>query len=167
MTLSDTLIRKAKPGAKPVKLFDGGGLYVLLTPTGSRFLHRLERDMFSSLGRRPIAEITPLELLTALRRIERRGAIDTAHRSLQKCGQIFRYAVVTGRVSHDPTTDLHEALKPAPKQHYASITDPKEVGALMRAIRGYAGGFETKCALFIGILTFVRPGELRKAEWSE
>lgn len=66
------------------------------------------------LGKHPIAEVTPVELLTTLRRIERRGAIDTAHRSLQKCGQIFRYAVVTGRVSHDPTTDLHGALKPAP-----------------------------------------------------
>lgn len=130
-------------------------------------MHRLERDMFPSLGRRPIAEITAVELLAALRRIEKRGAIDTAHRAMQKCGQIFRYAVVTGRADRDPTTDLREALKPAPKQHYASIKDPKAVGALMRAIRDYVGGFETKCALLIGILTFVRPGELRKAEWSE
>ncbi|ETN86615.1 site-specific recombinase, phage integrase family, partial [Necator americanus] len=94
-------------------------------------------------------------------------AVDTAHRSLQKCGQIFRYAVVTGRADRNPTTDLREALKPAPKQHYASIKDPKEVGALVRAIRDYQGAFETKCALLIGMLTFVRPGELRKAEWTE
>lgn len=143
---------------------------------GSGLIIRLRKDTVGSTPTRPTIQRVPVksrvfrlgqELLTALRRIERRGAIDTAHRSLQKCGQIFRYAVVTGRVSHDPTTDLREALKPAPKQHYPSITDPKEVGALMRAIRGYAGGFETKCALLIGILTFVRPGELRKAEWSE
>lgn len=130
-------------------------------------LHRLERDMFPWLGSRPIAEITPLELLTVLRRIEQRGAIDLTHRALQKCGQIFRYAVVTGRATRDPTTDLRDALIPAQKQHYASIRDPKAVGELVRAIRDYMGGFETRCALLLGILTFVRPGELRKAEWSE
>jgi integrase len=86
---------------------------------------------------------------------------------LQKCGQVFRYAVVTGRAPRDPTTDLRDALKPVQKQHYASIQDPKAVGELMRAMRDYLGAFETKCALLLGILTFVRPGELRKAEWSE
>lgn len=253
MPLSDTAIRSARPGARPVKLSDGGGLYLLLTPTGSRLwrmkyrfagkekllalgtyptvtlkdardrreearkklaagydpsearkaqkradkdkaansfevvarewfqltkvkweaeyakliMHRLERDMFPFLAKRPINEITAVELLAALRKIEKRGAVDTAHRSLQKCGQIFRYAVVTGRADRNPTVDLREALKPAPKQHYASIKDPKEVGALVRAIHGYQGAFETKCALLIGMLTFVRPGELRKAEWTE
>ncbi|WP_375542615.1 hypothetical protein [Paraburkholderia sp. CNPSo 3272] len=79
-----------------------------------------------------------------MRRIEKRGAVDTAHRSLQKCGQIFRYAVVTGRAYRDPTTDLREALRPAPKQHYASIKDPKEVGALARTIREYQGSFRNE-----------------------
>lgn len=130
-------------------------------------LRRLESDIFPQLGGRPIAEITPLELLTALRRIEQRGANDLTRRVLQKCGQVFRYAVVTGRAPRDPTTDLRDALKPIQKQHYASIQDPKAVGELMRAMRDYLGAFETKCALLLAILTFVRPGELRKAEWSE
>ncbi len=78
-------------------------------------LHRLERDMFPWLGSRPIAEVTPLELLTVLRRIEQRGAIDLTHRAVQKCGQIFRYAVVTGRATRDPTADLRGALKPKQK----------------------------------------------------
>jgi len=123
--------------------------------------------MFTWLGSRPIAEITPLELLTVLRRIEQRGPIDLTHRALQKCGQIFRYAVVTGRATQDPTTDLPDALKPAQKRHHASIQDPKAVGQLVRAIRDYMGAFETRCALLLGILMFVRPGELREAEWSE
>jgi hypothetical protein len=126
-------------------------------------MHRLERDMFPFLGKRPIGEITPMELPIALRRIERRGALDVTRRVLQKCGQIFRYAVVTGRATRDPTMDLRDALKPVSKEHYASVKDPKEVGSLMRAIRDYAGGFEAKCALLIGVLTFVRSGELRKA----
>ena len=199
MALSDAAIRKAKAGAKPTKLSNGGGLFLLLNPNGSRLwrlkyrfagkgkllafgaypevslkdtrerrddarrqlaagydlgearkaqkiaaadraansfevvacewfeltkekweseyanlvLHRLERDIFPWLGNRPIAEITPLELLTVLRRIEQRGAVDLTHCALQKCSQIFRYAVVTGRATRDPTTDLRDALKPA------------------------------------------------------
>ena len=109
-------------------------------------LRRLESDIFPQLGGRPIAEITPLELLTVLRRIEQRGANDLTRRVLQKCGQVFRYAVVTGRAPRDPTTDLRDALKPVQKRHYASIQDPKAVGELMRAIRDYIGAFETKCA---------------------
>jgi integrase len=253
MALSDASIRNAKAGPKPVKLSDGGGLFLLLNPNGSRLwrlkyrfagkeklmafgaypdvslkdaresrddarrqlaaghdpgearkaskaagtaragnsfeviarewfeltkakweseyanlvLRRLESDIFPLLGGRPIAEITPLELLTVLRRIEQRGANDLTRRVLQKCGQVFRYAVVTGRAPRDPTTDLRDALKPVQKQHYASIQDPKAVGELMRAMRDYLGAFETKCALLLGILTFVRPGELRKAEWLE
>ncbi|MBB2931272.1 tyrosine-type recombinase/integrase [Paraburkholderia silvatlantica] len=216
MPLSDTAIRNAKTGVRPTKLSDGGGLFLLLNPNGSRWWRLKYRfggkEKLISLGTYPdvslkeardrrdearkkltagydpgearkaqkraesdqaansfevVARESAVELLAALRRIEKRGAVDTAHRSLQKCGQIFRYAVVTGRADRNPTTDLREALKPAPKQHYASIKDPKEVGALVRAIRDYQGAFETKCALLIGMLTFVRPGELRKAEWTE
>jgi integrase len=253
MALSDASIRNAKAGPKPVKLSDGGGLFLLLNPNGSRLwrlkyrfagkeklmafgaypdislkdaresrddarrqlaaghdpgearkaskaaataragnsfevitrewfeltkakweseyanlvLRRLDSDIFPQLGDRPVAGITSLELLTVLRRIEQRGANDLTRRALQKCGQVFRYAVVTGRAPRDPTTDLRDALKPVQKQHYASIQDPKAVGELMRAMRDYLGAFETKCALLLGILTFVRPGELRKAEWSE
>jgi integrase len=134
---------------------------------GARILRRLERDVFPWLGQRPIAGIKAPELLTVLRRIESRGAQETAHRAMQNCGQVFRYAVATGRAERDPTADLRGAL-PVPKQrHLASITDPKKVGELMRAIDAYEGFFATKCALRLAPLVFVRPGELRKAEWRE
>jgi integrase len=119
------------------------------------------------LGRRPIAEIKAPELLVVLRRIESPGAQETAHRAMQNCGQIFRYAVATGRAERDPTGDLRGAL-PAPKEkHHASITEPKRIGELLRAIHAYEGFFVTKCALRLAPLVFVRPGELRKAQWPE
>ncbi|MEW5864176.1 MAG: integrase arm-type DNA-binding domain-containing protein [Pseudomonadota bacterium] len=251
MPLTDTAIRSAKPKAKTVKLFDGGGLYLEINPAGGkwwrwkyryggkekrlslgvypdvslkaarekrdaarrqliagidpaqarraeklaqagaesfeaiarewhakfspgwvashgdRILRRLERDVFPWIGKRPIAEIKAPELLAVLRRIESRGALETAHRALQNCGQIFRYAVATGRAERDPTRDLRGAL-PAPKEkHHASITDPKRIGELLRAIDAYQGFFVTKCALRLAPLVFVRPGELRKAQWAE
>jgi integrase len=251
MPLTDTAIRRAKPQAKAVKLFDGGGLYLEVNPAGGkwwrwkyrfggkekrlslgvypdvslkaarekrdtarqqlaagidpgqarraeklaqagaesfeaiarewhakfspgwvashgdRILKRLEKDLFPWVGKRPIAEIKAPELLGVLRRIESRGALETAHRAMQNCGQVFRYAVATGRAERDPTGDLRGAL-PAPKEkHHASIIEPKRIGELLRAIDTYEGFFATKCALRLAPLVFVRPGELRKAQWRE
>lgn len=251
MPLTDTAIRRAKPQAKAVKLFDGGGLYLEVNPAGGkwwrwkyrfggkekrlslgvypdvslkaarekrdtarqqlaagidpgqarraeklaqagaesfeaiarewhakfspswvashgdRILKRLEKDLFPWIGKRPIAEIKAPELLAVLRRIESRGALETAHRAMQNCGQVFRYAVATGRAERDPTGDLRGAL-PAPKEkHHASIIEPKRIGELLRAIDAYEGFFATKCALRLAPLVFVRPGELRKAQWRE
>ena len=251
MPLTDTAIPRAKPKAKAVKLFDGGGLYLEVNPAGGkwwrwkyrfggkekrlslgvypdvslkaarekrdaarqqlaaginpgqarraeklaragaesfeaiarqwhakfspgwvashgdRILKRLEKDLFPWVGKRPIAEIKAPALLAVLRRIESRGALETAHRAMQNCGQVFRYAVATGRAQRDPTGDLRGAL-PAPKEkHHASIIDPKRIGELLRAIDAYEGFFATKCALRLAPLVFVRPGELRKAQWPE
>ena len=130
-------------------------------------LHRLQRDAFPWLGSRNIAEITAPQLLTVLRRIEHRGAVETAHRILQVCGQVFRYAVATGRAERDPSADLRGALPPSKAKHLASITDPARIGELLRAIDGYRGSFIVRCALRLSPLLFVRPGELRKAEWRE
>ncbi len=253
MPLSDTAIRTAKPTAKPQKLTDGGGLYLLLNPNGSRWwrwdyrhsakrktlsmgiypdiglkdarerrdaarkllaagidpgeqrkaekaagtdraansfevvarewfaqqspswveghsskiMARLERDIFPWIGARPIAEVTAPEILKALRRIESRGTIETAHRVLQNCGQIFRYAVATGRAERDPTPDLRGALAPVKEAHHAAITEPAAIGGLLRAIDIYRGAPVTKSALMLAPLVFVRPGELRHAEWTE
>lgn len=119
------------------------------------------------LGARPIVEITAPEMLTVLRRVESRGKLETAHRLKQQCGRIFRYAIATGRAERDPTPDLRGALATAATRHHASITDPTELGVLLRAIDGYQGAFVTACALKIAPLLFVRPGELRHAEWAE
>lgn len=134
---------------------------------GKRILRRLEKDIFPWIGKRPIAEITAPELLSVLRRMESRKAIETAHRAHQNCGQIFRYAVATGRSERDPSNDLKGAISPAKKKHHASIIKPTAIGELLRAIDGYQGHFVTKCALRLAPLVFVRPGELRHAEWDE
>jgi len=134
---------------------------------GERILIRLEQNVFPWIGRRPIMEVTTPELLSALRRVESRGAIETAHRILQICGQVFRYGIATGRAERDLSADLRGALAPVRKKHHASITDPTEVGKLLRVINDYEGFFVTKCALQLAPLFFVRPGELRRAEWSE
>lgn len=132
-----------------------------------KIIRRLERDVFPWLGARPIAEITAPELLAVLRRIEERGALETAHRAHQNCGQVFRYAVATGRAERDPSGDLRGALPPTRVKHLAAITEPAEIGALLRSIAGYQGSVITRCALRLAPLVFVRPGELRNAEWSE
>lgn len=134
---------------------------------GDRVLRRLEKDLFPWLGARPVAEIRAPEVLAVLRRIESRGARETAHRAMQNCGQVFRYAVATGRAERDPTGDLRGALAPPKGRHHASIVEPKQVGELLRAIDAYEGFFATKCALRLAPLVFVRPGELRKAQWRE
>jgi integrase len=253
MPLTDTAIRNTKPGAKPVKMFDEKGLFLLLNPTGSRWwrfkyrfddkekllsfgtypevslkdarlkreearrqvaagidpgehrkaqkaartgqaansfeivarewfakfspnwvashsdkiIRRLERDIFPWVGMKPIADVSAPDLLTCLRRVEGRGAVETAHRIVQNCGQVFRYAIATGRAVRDPAADLRGALPPVKEKHHASITEPKAIGELLRAIIGYQGSLITACALRLAPLVFVRPGELRKAEWSE
>lgn len=253
MALSDTAIRRVKVRDKARKLFDGHGLYLLVTPTGGKcwrlkyryggkekllalgahpevslkeararchearrklaagidpgaerkaakaarvaretggfeavgrewfekfsrawvaehaatVIRRLEHDVFPWLGARPIGEITAPELLAVLRRIEARGAIEVAHRVKQIVGQVFRYAVATGRAQRDPTGDLRGALPPTVEKHHAALTKPADVAGLMRAIDGYQGSFVVRCALRLLALTFIRPGELRKAEWTE
>lgn len=253
MSLTATAIQNAKIGDKPVRLFDGGGLYLELTPTGGkwwrfkyryggkekrlslgvfpdvtlraarsrrddarrlladgidpgenrkavkaaradraanslevvarewhgkysqtwvdahggRILRRLERDIFPWLGGRPIAEITAPELLAVIRRIENRGALETAHRALANCGQVWRYAIATGRAERDLSADLRGALPPVRGEHFAAITDPTRVGALLRAIDGYEGTATVRHALRLAPLVFVRPGELRRAEWPQ
>jgi len=251
MRLTDTAVRKAKPTDKTQRLFDGGGLYLEVTPTGGkrwrqkyRFAgkekllahgiypdvslaearerrdnarkllangvdpsqHRratkaagieragnsfevvacewltkrdwvpnytakvtawLENDVFPYIGGRPVAELTAPEFLRVGRRIEDRGAIESAHRVLQNCGQVMRYAIATGRADRNPVADLKGALAPTPEKHHAAIVDPEGIGALLRAIDGYKGSHVTRCALQLAPLLFVRPGELRQAEWAE
>lgn len=132
-----------------------------------KIIRRFENNIFPWIGKRSIAQITAPELLTVLRRIESRGTLDTAHRALQNCGQVFRYAIATGRAERDPSGDLRGALPPVKQQHFASLTDLKAIGSLLRAMDGYRGSFIAKCALRLAPLVFVRPGELRKAEWAE
>ena len=126
-----------------------------------------EQLLFPELGHRPIRHITAPELLAALRKLEARGKIETAHRTKQRASQIFRYAIATGRADHDPAADLRGALTPLEVEHRAAITDPKRVGELLRAIDDYTGQPSTHYALQLAPYVFVRPGELRAAEWSE
>ena len=253
MALTDAKARNAKPGEKQVKLFDGDGLFLLVTPAGGKWwrfkyrfggkekllalgtypevsladarqrredarkllangvdpgavkkaqkaaradsdansfevvarewhekfkdswspshahvtITRLKRDIFPWMGKRPISEIEPPEVLGVLQRIESRGAAETARRMKIVCGQVFRYAVATGRAKRDQTADLKGALKPVISKHMAALTDPKDVAPLLRAIDDYKGSFVVKCALQLAALFFVRPGELRAAEWTE
>lgn len=130
-------------------------------------IHRLEMDVFPWIGAKPIAEIGATELLEVLRRIEARGAISTAHRIKQIIGQVFRYAIATGKASRDPSADLRGALSPEREGHFGALTKPADVAKLMRAITNYEGSLIVRCALRFTALTFARPGEIRKAEWSE
>lgn len=130
-------------------------------------ISRLENNIFPWLGKSDIAAVSAPMLLDSLRRIEDRGAIETAHRVKQICGQVFRYAIATGRAERDPSFDLKGALMPTRSKSMATITDPEKIAELMRAIRGYQGNIITRCALRLAPLTFVRPGELRHAEWAE
>ena len=253
MPLTDTALRNAKPQSTPLKLFDGGGLFLLVTPAGGRWwrlkyrfegkekllslgvypavglqearkrreqakerlaqgidpsahkqavkaavraetangfevvarewfdkhkdswvphhsskiLARLETYIFPIIGSKSIGSVTPPELLGALRRIEAKGVIDTAHRTLQSCGQIFRYAIATGRAERDIAADLRDALTPAKHTSFATITDPKAIGALLRDIDAYPGNLIVQAALRMTPYVFVRPSELQRAEWTE
>lgn len=127
----------------------------------------LERDVFPWIGSHPIADVTSPELLTVIRRIESRGAVDTSHRVLRDCGAVFRYGVATGRCDRDPSADLRGALATVKVRHHPAITQPVEIGGLLRAIDSYSGSFVVRVALRLSPLVFCRPGELRRAEWSE
>jgi integrase len=247
--LTDTAIRNLKPTEKACKLFDGGGLYLLVKPNGARLwrmkyrvdgreklisfgqypdvplkaarerrdearrliaarvdpsekrkaersatsdtfeaiareylqlksqslsartyakkLGRFEAFAFPHLGKVPITSIAAPQLLAALRRIEDRGKHETAHRVRAECGEVLRYAVATGRAERDPTADLRGALAPVVVRNHSAITEPTKIGQLLRAIEGYQGQPATEYALKLLPLVFVRPGELRCAEWSD
>ena len=253
MPLTDTATRNAKPAVKAFKMFDAGGLFLIVTPAGGkwwrlryrmdgkektlslgvypdvslkdararrdaarklladgvdpseqrkddkaerllqatnsfeavtrewcekkssswvpayaeRLLRRFERDIFPSIGKKPIAEIKPPLLLATIRKIEARGAIETAHRAMQDCGQVFRYAIATGRAERDIAADLRGSLEPVQVTHYAAVTDPLKVAELLRTLDGYQGSMVVKSALRLAPLLFVRPGELRTAQWAD
>lgn len=136
--------------------------------TQSRITTLLEKDVFPFIGTMPISLIKPRDVLDrAVRKIEARGSIDTSHRAKQICGQIFRYAVAVGLAERDVTVDLRGALAAIPESHFSAITEPKQAGDLMRSIFGYTGHPYTVVALKLSPLVFVRPGELRTAEWAE
>jgi len=133
----------------------------------NRIIRRLERDIFPWIGGNPISDITAPQLLESIRQIEQRGALETAHRALGNCGQVFRYAVATGRTERDPSGDLRGALPPVKGTHFASVTEPKQVAEVLRALDGYEGTLPVRCALRLAPLVFVRPGELRHAQWED
>lgn len=128
---------------------------------------RMERWVFPQIGPTAIDQLEPPDVLSALRRVEAAGRHETAHRLRQRIGQVCRYAIATGRATRDPTADLKGALSPVPTQNRAAVTSPEGVGALLRAIDGYEGQPATLSALRTLALTFLRPGELRHAEWPE
>ena len=251
--LTDAIIRRIKPDAKSVRLFDGKGLYLEVSPSGGKLwrmkyrfankekrislgaypdvslkdardhrdaarkmltnnqdpaeirkarkaeiiaasassfeavarewyarwktdkakstsiktLARLEHDVFPWIGSKPVAEITAPVVLSVLRRIEDRGTADTAKRAKQNISMVMRYAIVTGRAERDPCPDLRGALLPLKQTHFASITEPLQVGELMRAIDQYTGSYIVRAALALAPLFFVRIGELRVAKWAE
>ena len=134
---------------------------------GGMLLRRLEAHVFPYLGSVQITQIEPIQLLQVLRKIESRGTVETAHRVKQVCSQVFRYAIATGRGNRNPATDLIGALRPPNSRHFPSVKDPRQIGELLRAIEGYSGSEITLCALKLAPLIFVRPGELRHAEWAE
>jgi integrase len=128
---------------------------------------QLERDLFPWIGERRMADIAPVELLATLRKVEERGAVETADRGLMLARQVWRYAVATGRVDRDITADLKGALSPYRGKHFAAITDPVRLGDMIRAIRAYKGGPIVRAALQLAPMLFQRPGELRGATWAE
>ena len=253
MPLTDTAVKNAKAGPKAVKMYDAGGLLLLVAPTGGklwrlkyrfggmekmlalgaypqislkdardrrddarkllangvdpsdtrkaqksakedraansfetvarewfathcanlaknhsgRIMARFERDIFPWIGARPVSEVTAPELLKTIRRIEERGALETAHRAMGNCGQVFRYAVATGRAERDPSGDLRGALPPVKGKHFAAVTEPKRAAELLRMMNGYEGTLTVRCALRLAPMVFVRPGELRSAQWAD
>lgn len=133
----------------------------------SRIRRRLESDVFPTIGKRPISEIEAPEVLMAMRKIEERGAVESAHRALATCGQVFRYAVATARANRDPTRDLRGALSPVKQSHFAATTDPAGVAEILKVISGYKGTSTVRLALSLAPHVFVRPGELRQARWKD
>lgn len=143
---------------------DGQKAWAVSTATRSEYLLSLLKG---SIGKLPITDIEPADVLIAVRKIERKGQLESARRTLQLAGAVFRYAVATARLSSDPTRDLRGALTAPTVTHYGAIIDPARVGELLRAIDGYEGQPITKLAMQLAPHVFVRPGELRHAEWSE
>lgn len=133
---------------------------------GDKIIARLENDVFPWLGGKAIAEITAPQVLEVLRRIEARGTLDTAHRAKGNISQVMRYAIATGRAERDPCPDLRGALPPARESNFASLTDPAKVAELLRAMDAFQGTHVVRAALRLAPLLFVRPGELRQAEWA-
>lgn len=132
-----------------------------------KVIRRFELYLFPWIGNKPIAEITAPQMLDVVKRIEKLNKLETAHRALQTAGQVFRYAVQTGRAVRDVTTDLKGALPPTTIKHMAAFTEPKEVAELLRAIDAFNGTFTVQCALRLSPLVFTRPSELRQAKWCE
>lgn len=133
----------------------------------NKVLRRLEMYVFPWLGAKPIADIKATDILQAARRAEGSGAIETAHRIVQTCGQAFYYAIATGRADRNPALDLKGALQTSIPKHMAAVTKPKDVGPLLRALDGFTGSLIVRCALQLAPLVFVRPGELRAAKWED
>ena len=133
----------------------------------SRLLRRLVLYIFPWLGSKPISDITAPQLLESIRRIQNANKLETAHRTLQSVGQIFRYAAQTGRAARDITVDLKGALPPATTKHMAAFTEPNQVAGLLKAIDGFTGTLTVQAALKLAPLVFVRPGELRTAKWAD
>jgi integrase len=133
---------------------------------GARWIERMEKDLFPHVGRLPIAAINAPILLDALRRVEKRGASETAHTLRQTAGQVFRYGIQTGRCERNPVADLHGALKPVVVKHMSAVLEPAKAGELLRAIDTYGGQPITRAALQLSALLFQRPGNVRQMEWS-
>ncbi len=132
----------------------------------ARTLIRLEQDAFPWIGARPIAELKAADVLACAQRVVQRGAIETAHRLKDACGQVFRYGVAKSLCERNPVADLKDALPPVPARHLAAITEPAKVGELLRACQDYRGHAVTRYALLLSPLLFLRPGELRHLEWA-
>jgi integrase len=134
---------------------------------GDKIIARLQADVFPYIGHDAIVDITPMRLLEVMRRIEKRSVIETAHRALENCGQVFTYAVATGRLLSNPARELKSALKQPDPKHFPAITDPKRLGELLRACDIYAATPVVRAALKLAPMPLLRPGELRFGEWSE
>jgi len=132
-----------------------------------KILQRLERDIFPWIGSKAVNALSAPQILDVVRRIESRGALESAHRALANCSQVVRYAVATGRAARDPSVDLRGALPPVKSKHFAALTEPDDVGKLLRTLDGYEGTLVVRSALRLAPLVFVRPGELRRACWAE
>lgn len=132
-----------------------------------KWLRLMERDLFPWLGKVPLQDVSAPVLLSALQRVEARGARDTAHALRQYAGQTYRLGIATGRCDRNPAADLRDALKPLNVQHMGAVLDPVKAGALMRNLHGYAGQPVTRAALLLSAFTFQRPGNIRTMEWSE
>jgi len=135
--------------------------------TKDRTYRRLEKDIFPWIGDQPIKDIKPSDIRQILDRIQNRGALDIAKRVLQTCGQVFDHAIINGKAEYNPAAPLKGKIPSKRVKHHASITEPKKIGELLRAIDSLDSKFTTKFALQLAPLVFVRPGELRQAEWSE